>query len=129
MKKRSKLSIIILIFLLVTVLYPLLEMLIRVEWSDFGRLVSSSAFKEALTNSLLVTSISTIISIVIAYLLAFTLNRTNIKHRAVLKVLLTLPMLIPSISHGLELINLFGANGIISKELGFKSEIDLNKEI
>ena len=119
MKKRSKLSIIILIFLLVTVLYPLLEMLIRVEWSDFGRLVSSSAFKEALTNSLLVTSISTIISIVIAYLLAFTLNRTNIKHRAVLKVLLTLPMLIPSISHGLGLINLFGANGIISKELGF----------
>ena len=28
-------------------------------------------------------------------------------------------MLIPSISHGLGLINLFGANGIISKSLGF----------
>ena len=34
-------------------------------------------------------------------------------------MLLTIPMLIPSISHGLGLINLFGANGIISKILGF----------
>lgn len=119
MKKKSKISILIFIFLLTTVFYPLLEMLIRVQWSDFSSLVSSLSFKEALTNSLLVTSISTIISILIAYLLAFTLNRTNIKHRAVLKLLLTLPMLIPSISHGLGLINIFGANGIISKSLGF----------
>ena len=52
-------------------------------------------------------------------MLAYTLNRTNIKHRAVLKVLLTVPMLIPSISHGLGLINLFGANGIISSIFGF----------
>lgn len=119
MKKKSKISILIFIFLLVTVFYPLLEMLIRVQWSDFGSLVSSFAFREALSNSLIVTSISTIISILMAYLLAFTLNRTNIKHRAVLKLLFTLPMLIPSISHGLGLINLFGANGIISKSLGF----------
>ena len=119
MKKKSKISILIFIFLLVTVFYPLLEMLMRVEWSDFGSLVSSFAFKEALSNSLIVTSISTIVSILIAFFLAFTLNRTNIKHKAILKLLLTVPMLIPSISHGLGLINLFGANGIISKSLGF----------
>lgn len=119
MKKKSKLSILIFVFLLITVFYPLVEMLIRVEWANFGSLVSSKGFKEALSNSLVVTSISTIISIVVAYLLAFTLNRTNIKHRAVLKLLLTLPMLIPSISHGLGLINIFGANGIISSALGF----------
>ena len=105
MKKKSKVSILVLVFLLITVFYPLVEMLLRVEWSNFGILVTSKAFKEALTNSLFVTSISTIISIIIAYLLAYTLNRTNIKHRAVLKVLLTIPMLIPSISHGLGLIN------------------------
>lgn len=119
MKKRSKLSILIFIFLVVSVFYPLMEMLIRVRWSEFGDLVTSAAFREAFDNSLLVTSMSTIISVVVAYALAFTINRTNIKHRALLKVLLTLPMLIPSISHGLGLINLFGANGIISKALGF----------
>lgn len=94
MKRKSKVSILVLVFLLITVFYPLVEMLLRVEWSNFGILVTSKAFKEALTNSLFVTSISTIISIIIAYLLAYTLNRTNIKHRAVLKVLLTIPMLI-----------------------------------
>lgn len=119
MRRKSKTKILIIIFLIITVLYPLIEMLVRVEWSDFGKLVTSHNFLESLTNSLFVTTIATAISIVIAYILAFTLNRTNIKHRAVLKVLLTLPMLIPSISHGLGLINLFGVNGIISKNLGF----------
>lgn len=119
MKKRSKLSLVILLFLLISVFYPLLEMLIRVDWSTFGDLISSVAFKESFFNSLFVTCIATVVSVTIAYILAFTLNRTNIKHRALLKVLLTLPMLIPSISHGLGLINLFGANGIISKSLGF----------
>lgn len=117
--KKSNINIIILLFLLVSVFYPLTEMLVRVEWSEFSQLIISNAFKESLTNSILVTIISTIISILIAYLLAYSLNRTNIRHRNVLKVLLTLPMLIPSISHGLGLINLFGAKGIISELFGF----------
>ena len=32
-----------------------------------------------------------------------------------LRIMLTLPMLIPSVSHGLGLINLFGNNGILFK--------------
>lgn len=119
MKRKSKLSLFILLFFLISVFYPLFEMLRRVEWSSFGTLISSLAFRESLFNSLFVTLIATIISVAIAYLLAFALNRTNIKHRALLKVLLTLPMLIPSISHGLGLINLFGSNGIISSMFGF----------
>lgn len=119
MKKILNIKIIIFIFLIISVFYPLTEMLVRVEWSNFGKLISSAAFKEAISNSLLVTTIATIISILISYTLAYTLNKTNIEHRAILKVFLTLPMLIPSISHGLGLINLFGSNGIISKYFGF----------
>lgn len=119
MRKISKISIFIFIFLIITVFYPLLEMLLRVEWSNFSNLVSSNSFKSAFNNSLTVTTIATIVSMLIAYLLAYTLNRTDIKHRAILKVFLTLPMLIPSISHGLGLINLFGSNGIISSLLNF----------
>ena len=119
MKRKNSLSIIILLFLLISVFYPLIGMLAKVEWTDFSKLVTSSAFKESMANSLLVTTIATVLSIIIAYILAYTLNRTNIEHRAILKVLLTLPMLIPSISHGLGLINLFGANGLISKMFGF----------
>ena len=119
MKKNNHLSLLIFLFLLIAIFYPLVIMLAKVEWTTFPDLLSSNAFKTAFNNSLLVTSIATIISVGIAYLLAYTLNRTNIEHRAVLKVFLTLPMLIPSISHGLGLINLFGTNGIISSFLGF----------
>ena len=119
MKKKNRLSIFIFLFLLISIFYPLLVMLLKVKWSTFPELLSSIAFKTAFSNSLIVTSIATIISVFIAYMLAYTLNRTNIAHRAILKVLLTLPMLIPSISHGLGLINLFGANGIISSIFGF----------
>lgn len=117
--KKSNINIVILLFLLVSVFYPLTGMLAKVEWVNFSKLITSNAFKESLTNSMLVTTIATVISILIGYTLAYTLNRTNIKHRVILKVFLILPMLIPSISHGLGLINLFGANGIISNLFGF----------
>lgn len=119
MKRVSKLNIIIFAFLLIAVFYPVLNMLIMVKWQDFPNLITSLSFREAFSNSLVVTFIATIISVVIAFLLAYTLNRTDIKHRAVLKLFLTVPMLIPSISHGLGLINLFGTNGIISSVFGY----------
>lgn len=117
--KKSKTTILILIFLVITILYPLITMLTNVKWDTFSDLVKSESFKTSLVNSLIVTSISTIISILIAYILSYTINRTNIKHKGLLKILLTLPMLVPSISHGLGLINLFGANGLISKMFSF----------
>ena len=118
-KNNNSLKILISLFLIISIFYPLLQMLVKVNWSDFSSLINSEAFKESFSNSIYVTLIATIISVGIAYILAFSLNRTNIKHRSVLKVLITLPMLIPSISHGLGLINLFGANGIISKVFNF----------
>lgn len=119
MKKNNKLNIFIIVFLLISVFYPVVTMLIKVDWNDFVPLISSNSFKEALGNSFTITAISTAISVLLAYLLAYSLNKTNIKHRAVLKLFITLPMLIPSISHGLGLINLFGNNGLISKIFDF----------
>ena len=118
-KKISSLTIFIFLFLLVSIFLPLIEMLKRVEWSEFSNLITSTSFKISLTNSLTVTIIATIISILLAYTIAYTLNRTNIKHREVLKLLITIPMLLPSISHGLGLINLFGTNGLISSIFNF----------
>ena len=119
MKKFSKVSILIIIFLAVSVLFPIFNMLVNVKWGNFSILVSSTAFTSALKNSLFVGSISTIISIFIAYILAYGVNKVIKKHKNFYKILFTLPMLIPSISHGLGLINLFGTNGIISKVFGF----------
>lgn len=106
--------ILISIFLSFSVLFPLIKLISNIDAGTFNTLINSLQFKEAVSNSLIVTMIATTISILIAYLLAFAIHRTNIKHKAILTVLLTLPMLIPSISHGLGLINLFGQNGIIT---------------
>lgn len=117
--KQKKLNLLIIAILVLFVFYPVLLMLINVKWDTFGTLITSKAFKEALFNSIFITIIATIISVIVAYIFSYTLNRTNIKHRAVLKVLITIPMLIPSISHGLGLINLFGKNGIITEFFSF----------
>ncbi len=117
--KKNKTTIFILLFLGIAILYPLVTMLVNVEWNTFSELLKSNAFKTSLKNSLIVTSISTIISISIAYLLAYAINRSNIRHKGLLKIFLTIPMLIPSISHGIGLINLFGTNGLISKIFNF----------
>lgn len=119
MKKKYGLKIFIFTFLAITVIYPIFMMLLNIDLSNFSNLISSPSFKEALGNSIYITLISTFVSLVIAYLLAYALNRTNIKRRAVLKLFITIPMLIPSISHGLGLINLFGTNGLISRNYGF----------
>lgn len=119
MQKNKKITILILIFLLTGLFFPLLQMLINVNWSEFINVLSSVSFRKAFFNSLFVTSIATIFSILLAYMLAYSLNRTNIKHKEILKILITIPMLIPSISHGLGLINLFGNNGIVTKYFDF----------
>ena len=118
MKKQNKKSIILYIYLGIFLFFPLLQMM-KVDWSILPSLVSSKAFKEALINSISVSIISTLLSICIAYILAWAINNSNIKHKAILKMLITLPMLIPTISHGLGLINLFGTNGIISSIVKF----------
>ena len=46
------------------------------------------------------------------------MNRTNIKGKGVFAVLFTIPMLIPSVSHGTGLVLLFGDNGLLMNGLG-----------
>ena len=72
-------------------------------------------YRKELSMTTITRAVAWLISLLIAYGLAFTINRSNIKHKNVLRLLIALPMLIPSISHGLGLITLFGTNGLITK--------------
>ena len=110
------------LFLFISLIYPVTCVVVNVSWTEFGKLVSSSLFKTSLTNSVIVSFIGMLISVFIAYILAFAINRANIKCKKLISIIVTLPMLIPSISHGIGLINLFGSNGIFTTMLG----IDFN---
>lgn len=105
-------------FLILFVVAPLLNLILGISVSDIKSIVGSAQFTIMLKNSLITTAIATIISVMIAYFMAMAINRTNMKYKSIFTVLFTLPMLIPSISHGLGLVLLFGDNGLITNFLG-----------
>lgn len=111
------------LFFAVTVFLPLISMLSKINFSSIQDVVTGPQFGMAARNSLLVTTSATAVSVAIAYLLAFVVNRTRVPCKGILNILIVLPMLIPSVSHGLGLINVFGNNGIITKALGIESHL------
>jgi len=117
-KTVISMRLVIVVFFFVAVGLPIFNLLSHVDFADFSNIVSTELFQQAMNNSLYTTTIATLISVAVAYILAYVINRSDIKRKAFITVLLTVPMLIPSISHGLGLINLFGVDGIVNKLLG-----------
>lgn len=109
---------ILMIYLCMTILLPLLSLLTHISAEDFKTIFTSQQFVPMLVNSLLSAGVTTLVSVSLALVLAWCVNRTRIKGKSVLMVLFTLPMLIPSISHGMGLSLLFGDNGVITNFLG-----------
>lgn len=121
--KRSVSKIIIGLILFAIIIIPIVRMIFFIDGKTIKNVFSSEIFYSSLINSLTSTLVATIISIVLAYLLAWAINRTNIKLKYFFTVLITLPMLIPSISHGMGLIILFGNNGFITNLFHLSSSI------
>lgn len=120
MKNRTfhGLRIFIFAFLCISVVFPLITLLLNINGEDISQVLSSPQFMPMMKNSLLCTSIATIISVGIAFALAWCVNRSNMRFTAIFSMLFTLPMLIPSISHGMGLVLLFGDNGLLTNLLG-----------
>ena len=123
MKKISTSQIVISFFLACFTIYPLIILLRNINFDDVTTLVNSPQFYSMLTNSLLIALISTVISVSLALLFAWCIQRTNIKHKNLLNLLFTVPMLIPTISHGMGLALLWGDNGVLTNLLGINIHI------
>lgn len=117
-KLHTYIKWLILIYLGIHVIFPLLALVFNISGSDIADVIQSAQFMPMLQNSLYSTLVTTIISVGIALILAWCVNRTNIRYKSVLTVLFTIPMLIPSISHGLGLSLLFGDNGFLTNLTG-----------
>lgn len=117
-KRISAIKVLVILFLLVSVIFPLITVFLNIRIDDIVSIVHAPQFAGMIVNSLVLTLISTCISVVLAFALAWCLNRTRIRFRAIFAVLFTIPMLIPSISHGMGLVLLFGDNGIITNLTG-----------
>ena len=116
-------KIFIIAVLILLVVFPLARMFTKMTAGDLSAVVTSPVFSEALINSVVLSGIATLISVSLALILAFCIVRTGLKGKGAWNVILTLPMLIPSISHGMGLIILFGGNGILKNLLGLQNSI------
>jgi len=106
------------LFLAFTILLPLAAMLVNLAGADIGAIVGAPRFREALLNSGAAAGTATVIAVLAAWFFAAGVIRTKIRFTEVFPVFATLPMLVPSISHGMGLIILLGANGILTRLLG-----------
>lgn len=122
-KARAVVKASLLVFLILAVLAPLICLLFSIGSVDVGGIVGSRQFLQSLKNSVLVTLTATAVSLVLALVLAWCIARSGLRKKGFLSQLLSLPMLIPSISHGMGLIVLFGANGVLTNLLGLNTSI------
>ena len=108
----------LLAYLLVSVVLPIIYLFSSIRGGNIVEVFTSVQFLPMLKNSVVTTLIATAISVGLSFALAYMINRSNIKFKSFFVVLFTIPMLIPSISHGMGLVFLFGDNGIVTNLLG-----------
>lgn len=111
------------IIFLAMVFLPLIKMFSNIDGESIQKVFSSPKFAESVGNSLVATTIATVITVIVAYVLAISVERIDIKCKSIFGIIFVLPMLIPSISHGMGLTILFGNNGIVTNMLGLNSNI------
>lgn len=105
-------------FFLTAVIFPLFTLLVKLKDANLQKIFSNPLVGRGVVNSVLVSLTATLISVTLAFILAWCMSRTRAKLKPLFRVLLILPMLVPSISHGMGHVILFGANGKISRLLG-----------
>jgi iron(III) transport system permease protein len=120
---REGLRILSLVLVLLFAVSPLLTILFQMKGQDFSYVFSDSSFPHALGNSLLYSFVGAFLATLLALFIGFFLDRSNIRYKKVYIILLTLPMLVPSLSIGLGIKNLFGEKGWLDILFGWKSSV------
>ena len=123
-KKREPevLRILMLVLVFSFSLLPLLSLIFKITGKDISFVFNDDNFYSALGNSLLYSFIATVITLILAVITAYFLNTSSLKNKNAFVMLLTLGMLVPSLSIGLGIREMFGANGMLANFLGIKAE-------
>jgi molybdate transport system permease protein len=98
-------------------LVPLLALLVRAPWRGLPGLLSDPAVLTALRLSLECATAATVASTVLGVPLAWVLARARFRGLAVLRALVTVPLVLPPVVGGLALLLAFGRTGIAGRYL------------
>ena len=98
-------------------LLPLAGLLARAPWAGLPRLLSEPAVRDALRLSLLTASLATGVCVLLGVPLAWLLARASFPGRALLRALVTLPLVLPPVVGGVALLLAFGRRGVVGRHL------------
>lgn len=96
---------------------PQVALLARAPWGSIASLVTDPAARQALWLSLRTASAATVVSVAVGVPLAWVLARTRVPGGAVMRALVTLPMVLPPVVGGVALLALLGRRGLVGRYL------------
>ncbi|MEV4736515.1 MULTISPECIES: ABC transporter permease [unclassified Microbacterium] len=96
---------------LVFLVLPLAALVARVNWSTFVTDVTSDAARDALVLSLVTGLVATAVCTIVGVPLALTIARAGPRVAAVLRAVVTIPLVLPPMVGGVALLYLFGRAG------------------
>ena len=99
------------------IVLPLVALLQRTPWRDLGRLLGDPVVTDALRLSLISALVATGLSLLVGVPLAWVLARTDFPGRAVVRALVTLPMVLPPVVGGAALLFAFGRRGLLGEPI------------
>jgi molybdate transport system permease protein len=96
---------------------PLVALLVRAPWGDLGQLLAEHDVLTALRLSLECATAATAVSLVFGVPLALVLARAHFRGIALLRAMVTLPLVLPPVVGGIALLLALGRNGIVGRYL------------
>ena len=79
---------------------------------------STPALFYSIYNSLFIASISTFVTVLVAFGLAYAFNRSMMRWKGFFRLVVMVPILVPSLLPGIALVYLFGNQGVLKDLLG-----------
>ena len=99
------------------VLLPLVAIVAKVDWANFGSLITSEDSRAAFWLSLKTSSASTLLCVLFGVPMAMVLARRDFAGLGALRSLVLLPLVLPPVVGGLALLYTFGRRGLLGSEL------------
>jgi len=99
------------------VVLPLVAMAARVEWGEFGALLTSESSLSALRLSLQTSLTSAAACVLLGVPLALVLARSDARGTGLLRALVLIPLVLPPVVGGIALLYAFGRQGLLGRHL------------
>ncbi|SRR5580765_1539061 len=98
-------------------LLPLLGLLVRAPWRGLLRILADDTVRQALLLSLFSATAATAVAVVLGVPLAWVLARSTGRASALLRGLVTLPLVLPPVVGGVALLLVLGRTGLVGRWL------------